>query len=220
MKKSFCSVFMFMIIFCSESLFAQGNNSKEFKLTGDIRTGTGFAPLFGLKTSESWSEYYSFDIKHKSGLGLGAYRFNDFQEKGLGKIGFFDLYWSGNLAKNISLYSALEYGFFDNDKQSSFYCPYIIFSLSTSLVNFDFSPMYCYYDKQGSDQFVFRFRLTKEIYKGGMIRLSGWYNSLIENKVYGAVGFTQQLPRNFYLQGDVLFREGKTQPILCLGYKF
>ena len=199
---------------------AQKETTEKFKLTGDIRTGSGFAPLFGLKTSESWSDYYSVDVHYQSGFGVGAYRFTDFQESGIGKIGFFDLYWSGKVAKNLSLYSAVEYGFFDNDKKMSFWCPYTMIFWTTPVINFDFSPMYCYYDKQKSDQFVFRLRTVKEIYKGGTLRISGWYNNLVKNKLYGAVGFIQQLPRKFYLQGDVLFREGKTQPMLCLGYKF
>jgi len=213
------AVIVILIVSIKDSV-AQKETTEKFKLTGDIRTGSGFAPLFGLKTSDEWSTYYSVDVQHESGFGIGAYRFTDFKTVGLGKIGFFDLYWSGNVAKNLSLYSAVEYGFFDNDKQMSFWCPYGILSWTTHLMNFDLSPMYCYYDKQKSNQFVLRFRAVKEVYKGGVMRFSGWYNSLVENKFYEAVGFTQQLPRKFYLQVDVLFREGKTQPMLSLGYKF
>lgn len=200
-------------------IFAQDNN--KFNLTGDLRTGTGFAPLFGLKTSNDLSIYYMVDIQHKeTGLGVGAYRFDDFQKTGNGRIGFLDCYWSGNLSKNVSLYSAIEYGFFDNDKSSSYWCPYVILNFNSSIINVDIAPMYCYYDQLKSSQFVFRLRTVKEIYKGGTLRLSGWYNNLLIHKFYSAVGFTQQLPKNFYLQGDILFREEKVQPLLCLGYKF
>jgi hypothetical protein len=160
------------------------------------------------------------DIQHSSGFGIGAYRITDFQKEGLGRIGFFDLYWSGNIAKNLSMYTAVEYGFFDNNNQLSFICPYTIICLNTSIFSLDVSPMYCYYDKQKSDQFVSRIRIVKEIYKGTTIRLSGWYNNVLQNKFYTAFGVTQKLPRNFYLQGDILFREKKTQPMLSLGYKF
>lgn len=200
-------------------VFAQDNNN--FNLTGDFRTGSGFAPLFGLKTSNDWSVYYAVDVQSKkTGLGVGAYRFDDFQKTDNGRIGFLDLYWSGNLSKKVSLYGAVEYGFFDNDKSLSYWCPYTILNFNASFVQIDIAPMYCYYDKLKSDQFVFRLRTVKEIYKGGTLRLSGWYNNLLTHKFYSAVGFTQRLPKNFYLQGDVLFREKKTQSLLCLGYKF
>lgn len=125
-------------------IFAQDNN--KFNLTGDLRTGTGFAPLFGLKTSNDWSVYYMVDIKHKaSGLGVGGgCRFDDFQKTGNGRIGFLDFYWSGNLSKDVSLYSAIEYGFFDNDKSSSYWCPYFILNFNSSIINVDIAPIYCY----------------------------------------------------------------------------
>lgn len=213
------AVVVILIVSIKDSI-AQNETTEKFKLTCDIRTGSGFAPLFGLKTSNQWSAYYMVDIQHNSGFGIGAYRFTDFQKEGPGRIGFFDLYWSGKLSKNLSIYSAVEYGFFDNDKSLSFLCPYIILFWTTPIFNIDISPMYCYYDKQKSDQFVSRVRIVKEICKGTTMRLSGWYNNVLQKKFYGAIGVTQSLPKNFYLQGDVLFREGKTQPMLCLGYKF
>ena len=216
MKKIFAFIVLSVCI-----IYQLNAQNENFKLTGDARTGSGFAPLFGLKTSEQWSAFYMVDLQSKSGFGIGAYRITDFQKEGLGRIGFFDLYWSKTTSKNTSVYSAIEYGFFDNNKKLSFWCPYIIFNWNNSFSKIDFSPMYCYYDKTKSDQFVFRLRTVKEIYKGGTLRISGWYNNLLVHKFYGAVGFTQQLPKNFYLQGDILlFREKKTQPMLSLGYKF
>jgi hypothetical protein len=58
------------------------------------------------------------------------------------------------------------------------------------------------------------------LWESGEIQLSGWYDNVLQKKFYGSIGITQQLPKNFYLQGDILFREGKTFPLLVLGYKF
>lgn len=196
------------------------NAEEKVKVSADIRTGSGFAPLFGLKTSDSWTTFCSIDVQHESGFGIGGYRIDDFKEDGMGRIGFFDIYWGGKFSKNSSLYSAVEYGFFDNNKQMSFICPYVIWSINTKVASINLSPMYCYYDKQNDDQFVFRAQMIKEVYKGGILKLSGWYNNALNHKFYGAIGFTQKLPKNFYLQGDMLvFREGKIQPMLSIGYK-
>lgn len=201
---------------------AQEKTSIENSLTlsGDVRTGSGYAPLFGLKTSDAWSAYYMADVHHSSGLGIGGYRMTDFQQEGLGRLAFFDLYWSGEIAKNLSLYGAMEYGFFDNDNQMSFWCPYLILFWSNPVVNVNLSPMYCYYDKLKSDEIIVRLQATKEVFEGTEISLSGWYDNTLDKKFYGAVGITQQLPKNFYLQGDWLFREGKSLPMVALGYKF
>ncbi|MDR2540512.1 MAG: hypothetical protein LBD11_01715 [Candidatus Peribacteria bacterium] len=196
------------------------NVKSSLTLSGDVRTGSGYASLFGLKTSDEWSAYYMVDVQHKSGFGLGGYRMTDFQTEGLGRLAFFDLYWSGEIAKNLSLYAAAEYGFFDNDNQMSFYCPYVILFWSNPVVNVNIAPMYCYYDKLKSDEIIIRLQATKEVVKGTEIQLSGWYDNVLEKKFYGAVGITQQLPKNFYLQGDLLFREGESLPMLNLGYKF
>ncbi|GHV27784.1 hypothetical protein FACS1894176_09990 [Bacteroidia bacterium] len=201
---------------------AQDTTSVKSSLTlsGDVRTGSGYAPLFGLKTSDKWSAYYMVDVQHSSGLGIGGYRMTDFQQEGLGKLAFFDLYWSGNLSKNLSLYGAVEYGFFDNDNQMSFWCPYVILFWSNPVVNVNFSPMYCYYDKLKSDEIIVRLQATKALCKNTEIQLSGWYDNTLNKKFYGAVGITQKLPKNFYVQGDLLFREGESLPMINLGYKF
>jgi hypothetical protein len=212
-----------VVVAQSDSTSVNNNATKEtpsFTLSGNIQTGTGYASLFGLKTSDKWSVFYSVDVQHKSGFGLGGYRMTDFQTEGLGRIAFFDLYWSVSLTKNLSLYAAMEYGFFDNNDQMSFYCPYIMVFWSNPVVNVDVSPMYCYYDRLKSDEITIRLRATKSLWKNGEVQLSGWYDNVLQKKLYGSVGITQQLPKNFYLQGDLLFRQGKTEPLLVLGCKF
>jgi hypothetical protein len=221
MKKIIFMAIFATVLSVSNVAFSQEAMSEgTFTLSGDVRTGSGYAPLFGLKTSDKWSIYYSVDIQHKSGFGLGGYRMSDFHSEGLGRIAFLDLYWSGNIAKNLSLYGAVEYGFFDNDNQMSFWCPYVMLFWSNSIVNFNISPMYCYYDKLKSDEIIVRLQATKEVVKGTELQLSGWYDNVLERKFYGAVGVRQQLPKNFYLQGDMLFKNGETTPLLVLGYKF
>ncbi|MDR2416455.1 MAG: hypothetical protein LBD75_07880 [Candidatus Peribacteria bacterium] len=204
------------------NVVAQDNttNEKTLTLTGDIRTGAGYAPLFGSKTSNQWSLFYSVDVQHKSGIGLGAFRMTDFQSEGLGKIAFFDLYWSGKIAKNLSLYGAIEYGFMDNNSQMSCWCPYVMLFWTNPIANVDISPMCCYYEQLKSAEIIIRLRATKSLWKTGEIQLSGWCNNALQQKFYGAVGIRQQLPKNFYLQGDILFREGRTEPIMVLGRKF
>lgn len=195
-------------------------SAQEVNLIFDARTGSGYASLFGVKTSDSWTISYSVDVQHKSGVGIGAYRIDDFRETGMGRIGFFDLYWAGKISKNSSLYSAVEYGFFDNNKQLSFICPYVIWSINTKTASINLSPMYCYYDKMNDDQFVFRAQLVKEVYTDGTLKMTCWYNDALNHKFYAGVGLTQKLQKNFYLQGDILIlREGKTQPMLSIGYK-
>jgi hypothetical protein len=159
-------------------------------------------------------------MQHKSGFGLGSYRMTDFQQEGLGRIAFFDLYWSGEITKNLSFYGAMEYGFMDNNNQMSFWCPYVMVFWSTSVVNVDISPMYCYYDKLQSDEIIIRLRATKSLWSSGEVQFSGWYDNILQKKFYGSVGITQQLPKNFYLQGEWLFREGQSLPMLVLGMKF
>jgi hypothetical protein len=222
MKRIICLAFV-AVVMSVGSVVAQSETTSvksDFTLSGKVETGSGYASLFGLKISDKWSALYVVDVQHKSGFGLGGYRLTDFQTEGLGRTAFFDLYWSGELTKNLSLYGAMEYGFFDNDNQLSFWCPYVMLFWTTPVVNVDLSPMYCYYDKLKSDEIIVRLRATKSLWKSGEVQLSGWYDNVLQEKFYGSIGLTQQLPKNFYLQGDVLFREGKTNPLLVLGYKF
>jgi hypothetical protein len=209
------------VVMSVDVAFAQDATSeKSVTLSGDIRTGSGYAPLFGVKTSDEWSLFYSVDLQHKSDVGIAAFRMTDFRTEGLGKSAVFDLDGSGSESKQLSLYGAMEYGFMDNDNQMSFWCPYFILFWSNQIVNVNLAPMYCYYDQLKSDEVIIRLQASKQLFKGTELQVSTWYNNTLQKKIFGAVGITQQLPRNFYLQGDWLFREGKSFPMLNLGYKF
>jgi hypothetical protein len=221
MKRMVFLAIFFATIIGINVAFAQEATSKEkITLSGKIQTGSGYGALFGSKTSDKWTIRYDVNIAHHKGFGIQMYRWTDFAEEGNGKRVYFDLYWSGKLSKNISLYVAGEYGVFDNNTQLSFTMPYAMLFWRNSLVNVNLSSMYVYYDKLESDKLCLRVQMTKKISKEIEIQLSGWYDNTLEEKFYGAVGITQQLPKNFYLQGDVLFKGEDITPLLVLGYKF
>lgn len=216
-------VTLFVLVFGIVVVNAQESKAswfEELTLSGEVRTGSGYAPLFGSKLSDDWSLYYMLDLQHKSGFGLGAYRMTDFNATGMGKVAFFDAYWSGKLSKNLSLYAAVEYGFFDNIREYDFLCPYLMLFWDAKVVNVTLAPMYNYYLKTEPHEFIFKGQVSREVIKGTTLELSGWYHSELDKHFYGSIGINQKLPKNLYLQVDYLRKVGKNNFLAGVGVKF
>ena len=214
---------MSLVVLCSFVVVNAQETSwmeKNFSLSGEIRTGSSYASLFGAKLSDDWSLFYMLDIQHKSGFGIGMYRFTDFQEEGLGRLSFFDAYWSGTLSKTVSLYAAMEYGFFDNDRGLDFLCPYAMLFWDAKVVNVTLASMYSYYLKTEPHEFIMKGQLSKEIINGTILELSGWYHSELQKHFFWSIGVNQKLLKNFYLQLDYLQKEGTSNFLAGVGYKF
>lgn len=224
-RKVMKKIIVVLIVLCSVIGVANSQESKtswyeELILSGEVRTGSGYAPLFGAKLSDDWSLYYMLDVQHKSGFGVGAYRMTDFNSTGMGKVAFFDAYWSGNLSKNVSIYAAMEYGFFDNVREFDFLCPYVMVFWDAKVVNVTLAPMYNYYLKTSPHEFIVKGQISREIIKGTTVEISGWYHSELEKNFFGSVGVNQQLPKGFYLQVDYLRKSGENNFLAGVGYKF
>jgi len=209
------------------------SDSAAFTLSGVAEKGSAYAPLFGVVISDHVADFICLDVQHKSGFGIGGYRMDDYQTIGTGRINFIDLYWKGDLTENWKLYGAMEYGFFDNDSQLSFWCPYVMVFWENPVVNIDFSPMYCYYDRLKSSEVVIRLRGTKAVTKKGTeAQLSVWYGSAVDKNWYGSVGISQKLPKGLYAKADqqllkglyakadLLVREGKIHYLWGVGIAF
>lgn len=207
------------VAFAQEATDATSENP-TWTLDVESRYGIGgFAPLFGINVHEKWGAFVKMDLQHRSGFGIGGYRYEDFKQEGLGRTAFVDLYWAGKIAKNLSLYGAIEYTAFDNDKTMSFVAPYVMVSWENKVVNIYLTPIYCYYDKLGTDEFILLLRVMKSPWKGGEVSFSGWYNNTLNKKLYGAIGINQKLLGGFSVRADWLFREGKAPLTGSVVYK-
>ena len=202
---------------------ASAQNSWTDRLSTNLsaRVGSNYAPLFGAVLSNNFSIYLGAEIQDTiSGFGVGGYRLDDFGTDKAGRIGFIDVYWSKKISTKLSLFASLENGWFDNWKEGQFICPYTILSLKTAVVDLNVAPMYCYYPKTKTDEFVFRAQAKKEVIKGTEVQLTGWYHSALDSHYYASVGIKQQFHKNVYLQGDLLYKESEFSPLLRLGITF
>jgi len=182
---------------------------RDLTLSLNVRTGTNYAPIFGAKLSD-FGFFSMVDLAHKSGFGVGYYRLDDFTKETMGRVGFVDLYWAGSLAKNLSLYAAAEYGWFDNWKDGRFVSPYAIVSYQLRSWTVSVAPVYLYYDRLPEDnhQVLIKMEISKEIFKGTSIRGAGWYDNFNPQKLHYAAGITQNLPANTYVSVDGILRPG------------
>jgi hypothetical protein len=64
-------------------------------------------------------------------------------------------------------------------------------------------------------------KVTKTILKDIDIHATVWYDNVYEDHFYGAMGVKVNLPSNFYVMGNVLYKEGdKFTPFINVGWKF
>ncbi|MDR0370173.1 MAG: hypothetical protein LBH96_06925 [Candidatus Peribacteria bacterium] len=220
-------VVILLVALVSISVNAQESKTswyeRDLTLAVEARIGTNYAPIFGARSSENIALFSMLDLSHKSGFGLGFYRRDDFTSETTGRIGFVDVYWAGTLVDNLSLYVAGEYGWWDNWKDGRFFSPYAIVSYQFKSWNFTAIPLYIYYDRLSSDnhQIMLKMEIAKEVFEGTSVRLASWYDNLNEKKFHYAVGITQKLPSNTYLNLDGVLRPGGENFIaLGFGWKF
>ncbi|MEI6426042.1 MAG: hypothetical protein WCO66_01680 [Candidatus Absconditabacteria bacterium] len=198
---------------------AQNDWIDRVSTTLSARVGSNYAPLFGAVLSNDFGIYIAAEIQDTiSGFGVGGYRLDNFGTDKSGRVGFIDLYWSKKITQHFTLLAALENGWFDNWKEGQFICPYTILSFKTNVVDFNVAPMYCYYPKTKTDEFVFRAQVKKEVIKGTEVQFTGWYHSALDSHYYASIGVKQQFPKNIYLQGDLLYKEAEFSPLLRLGF--
>ena len=192
---------------------------RDLTLSTDVRLGSNYAPIFGVKTSDNIALYSMIDVSHKSGFGVGFYRMDDFSSEMTGRIGFVDLYWVGNITNNLSVYAAAEYGWWDNWKEGRFFSPYSIVSYQLKSWNFSATPIYIYYDRLSEDrhQAMLKLEISKEIITGTSARVASWYDNLNPKKFHYALGMTQQLPANTYLSVDGILKPGG-ENFLAVGF--
>ena len=197
---------------------AQNDWIDRFSTNLSARVGSNYAPLFGAVLSNDFGVYLGAELQDTiSGFAVGGYRLDNFSPQKTGRIGFIDLYWSKKITPNFTLLASLENGWFDNWKEGQFICPYSILSFTTTVVDFNVAPMYCYYPKTKTDEFVLRAQIKKEVIKGTEVQLTGWYKTSLDSHYYASVGIKQNFPKNIYLQGDLLYKEAEFVPLLRLG---
>jgi hypothetical protein len=195
---------------------------RALTLNTELRLGNNYSDLFGAKLTKNIALFSVLDVSHdKSGVGVALYRLDDFSKEQCGRIGFVDLYWAGVPVKNLFLYAAAEYGWWDNWRDGQFWSGYTILEYSLKRWSFMAAPIYIYYDRLGDHQFMFKGQVSCEVVDGFSLRVAGWYDNLYQSSAgfYGAVGLTLKLPANTYFQADLLLKE-KIDFALGFGWKF
>jgi hypothetical protein len=214
MKKATFTLF-FVLVF--STAFAQVD-WENISTNISVGVGGNYAGLFGSVLSKDFGGFLTVELHDTiSGFGIGGYRLDNISQEKTGRVSLIDLYWSKRITSNTSLWIALEKGSFDNWSDGEFVCPYTIISIANPIVNFNVSPMYCYYYKTKTDEVVLRIQAKKEIIKGTEVQLTGWYKSSLDSHYYASMGVKQQFPKNIYLQGDLLYKENEFIPLLRLG---
>lgn len=225
-KKKMKQIIVFLSVLClSFSVDAQESSWFEKKLTLSFNSqfGTNYTPIYGVRSTKNLAAYMMADVAHTSGFGVGLYRYDDFSSEETGKLGFVDFYWAGSLTKNLSLYAAAEYCWWDNWSDGRCWSPYAILSYQLKSWTFTAMPLYVYYDRLSEDnkQFIFKLEISKEIFQGTSVRVASWYDNMNNNKFHYAAGITQSLPANTYLSVDGILRPGGENFIAWgFGWKF
>jgi hypothetical protein len=220
-------ILLFLMFFALKTgLYAQVDSLvKElpFKVIVDVNTGSGYTQFLGIKTSQLWSVQLHADIIHTSGIGASMYRWEDFSREAgsTGSFAFFDLFWTKNVTKNLSILFSGEYGFFDNVSDLPYYGIYGIFSWENPIIHLNIAPMYYRYYKADlhEHEAIVRLQATKDLGAGFNVQLMGWYDNLVQDKFYCGLGARKSFGK-YYLQGDYLYKANKSDWALVFGATF
>ena len=194
---------------------------KDFVVSGDLRMGDNYLPLFGIHASENVALYTELIAIHKSGFGIGYFAFDDFSEEAFGRIRFVDALYTKSWGK-VSLYTAMEYVWYDN---SDVECvmPYVIGTYAHNSWSFQVANMVTYFPHSSGEKYEFTMygKVMKNIFKDIDLHVTVWYDNLYNanSHFYGAAGVKVSLPRGFYVMGTLLHRE-KTECLLNFGWHF
>ena len=209
-------ILLLVFITSALCLSAQDGIMKDFEISGDLRMGSNYLPLFGIHASENVALYTELMAIHKSGLGVGYFAFDDFMES---RIRFVDVLYTNSWGK-ASLYGAMEYVWYDN---SDAIClmPYIIGTYTSGSWAFQAANMMSCFPRssEGKYEFTAYAKVMKNIFKDIDLHVTVWYDSLYKSHFYGATGIKVSLPKGFYVMGTLLHREN-TECLVNFGWHF
>ena len=206
---------LLLVFITSVRLGAQNEGiTKDFVVSGDLRFGANYLPLFGIHASENVALYTELMAIHKSGWGVGYFAFDDFMES---RIRFVDALYTNSWG-NASLYAAMEYVWYDN---SDAIClmPYIIGTYTSGSWAFQAANMMSYFPRSSGEKYEFTMygKVMKNMFKDVDAHITVWYDT--NSHFYGAAGIKVSLPKGFYVMGTLLYRE-KTECLLNFGWHF
>ena len=196
--------------------------TKDFTVNGTLQTGANYLPLLGIHGSKNMALYTDLMAFHKSGFGVAYFAYDDFSKEETGRIRFVDAAYTGSW-NNFSLYSAFEYVWYDNWSDGESVMPYAILTYAPNSWSYEVAPMLTYFPHFSENKYEFTAyaKVTKTVLKDVDIHATVWYDNVYEDHFYGAVGLKVNLPSNFYIMGNLLYKEGdKFTPFINVGWKF
>ena len=195
---------------------------KDFTVSGDLRMGANYLPLFGIHASENMALYTELMAIHKSGFGVGYFAFDDFSKEAFGRIRFVDALYTKTWGK-FSMYGAMEYVWYDNNKNGGCVMPYAIGTYTHNSWSFQIGNMVTYFPHRQEDKYEFTMygKIMKNVFRDIDMHMTIWYDNLYNanSHFYGAAGLKVSLPKGFYVMSTLLYRE-KAECLLNFGWRF
>lgn len=206
------------------SVMAQGQGlTSDISISGDIRTGANYIPLLGICASDNVMLYTEVIAVHKSGFGAGYFAFDDFSNEVMGRIRFVDLLYTKSWEK-FSLYTAMEYLWYDNDKNGECVMPYVIGDYNCGTWTYEVATMLTCFLHNETERYEFTtyLKVKKTLFEDLDLHATVWYDNLYNDNshFYAGVGATLNLPKNFYVMGNALYKSNEVRFFLNLGWKF
>ena len=215
-------LFMAMLLVATGSVYSQETGlTKDFTVNGCLQIGSNYAELLGIKCSDNFALYTEFSAFHKSGIGVAYYAYDDFSSEETGRVRFADLAYA-NQWGNFSLYAASEYGWYDNWHDGQWLMEYAICTYSLGTWAFEVAPMFMYFPNfsEGQYEFMAYGKVTKTFFNDWDVYATIWYDNIYQDHVYGAIGTKVRFPGNFYLGGNLLYKDRVITPVAAFGWRF
>ena len=203
------------------NITAQKNFTNDVIVSGAIEIGGNYWEQFGRHATGNVALYSEIYAVHKSGFGIAYFAYDDFSTEKIGRLRLFDAFYSYTW-ENAALYTALEYISYDNWHDGVSIMPYTIATLSYGTWSYEVAPMlicFPHFD-QNKYEFIAYGKIKKNILRDIDIHATLWYDNMYEKHFYGAVGAELNLPKDWYIKTNLLYRDEKFTPFISLGWRF
>lgn len=194
----------------------------DVTVSGLIQTGSSYLGLVGVHPTENMTLYTEFYAFHKTGIGLCYFSLDDFSSEKTGRIRFFDLAYTKKWNNNLSIFAAAEYYFYDNWKDGKAIKQYTKLAYNNNGWLYEVTPVFRFFPELSEDKFEVTayLKVKKSLFKDLSVLGQIWYDNVYKDHFYGTISAQVNLPKNFYLMGNLLYRDRKVTPLLNLGWKF
>ena len=218
----------FILFFVVLSLISISVNAQKKSIMDDVtvsgllQTGSSYLGLVGIHPTENMTFYTEFYAFHKTGVGLCYFSLDDFSSEKTGRIRFFDLAYAKKWDNNLSIFTAVEYYFYDNWKDGKAFKQYTKLAYTKNGWMYEVAPVFRFFPEFNEDKFELTayLKVKKNLFKDFSILGQIWYDNVYKDLFYGTVSAQVDLPKNFYLMGNLLYRDRKVTSLLNLGWRF